>query len=81
MRSNLSLSAPWGFGMPTYSKDPRWILTQRPGTCGKCYAEFPAGIRAFYYPITKKTYVADCAEAAARHFATSAHDEDAACAY
>lgn len=63
--------------MPTYSNDPRWILTRRTGTCGKCHHEYPAGTRAFYYPLGKKTYCAECANHAARDFAAAAQDDEA----
>jgi hypothetical protein len=61
--------------MPAFSNDPRWILTRRPGTCGKCHREYPSGTRAFYYPLGKKTYYTVCAALAAQDFAAAADDD------
>ena len=62
--------------MPTYSRDPRWIVTRRPGACSACGATFPAQTRAFYFPVGDDVMTGACAERAAAEFRSQAADED-----
>lgn len=64
--------------MTSYSKDPRWLDARFPGRCSSCGEQFQAGERIFYYPLVKKTYSGQCAEANSRDFESARYDEEMA---
>jgi hypothetical protein len=58
----------------SYSRDPFWIVTRYKQT-DKTGRQWPAGTRAFYFPLSRTVLFGDEAEAAARHFAAERDDE------
>ena len=63
-------------GRSSYSGDPRWITTRRPGVCKKCHGEIRKDEDAFWWPKTKRIECSECGQESSARFEMEVADED-----
>jgi hypothetical protein len=63
--------------MARKTRDPRWIRSRFPSTCGRCFGTIEPGGRAYFYPLTRSILCErdECGGQVARDFAAAAFDE------
>lgn len=64
--------------MARYASDPRWITARYESVCaGKdCTRAIRKGDQVYYYPLGRKVFSGQCAEAASAGFEACRFDED-----